>query len=245
MASLRLSANTVLRGGGITAGGLALAGSLALVTYPRWRTWCLTWGATREEATQSLPGDDLLAAPDVVSTRAIWIDAPASAVWPWLAQMGSGRGGVYTYDWIENLLGLHMHSADVVLPQFQDIKHGDAQRLGKSGPVLRVAVADPEHALVLRSDDGNWVWAFCLAGAGSGTRLISRNRIATPGASWPARVFYRYVMEPGSLVMERKMLLGIKQRAERMTAGSSADPTMSRSYRSSNSMKITGTGTTV
>ncbi len=130
--------------------------------------------------------------------------------------MGSGRGGVYTYDWIENLFGLQMHSVDVVLPQFQDITVGDAQKLGKNGPVLRVAVVEREDALVFRSDDGNWVWAFCLVADGTGTRLISRNRIATPGASWPARAFYRYLMEPGSLLMERKMLLGIKQRAERL-----------------------------
>lgn len=130
--------------------------------------------------------------------------------------MGSGRGGVYTYDWIENLFGLHMHSVDVVLPQFQTIQIGDAQQLGKSGPVLRVAIADPESALVLRSDDGNWVWAFCLVPEATGTRLISRNRIATPAAPWPTRAFYRFVMEPGSLLMERKMLLGIKERAERL-----------------------------
>jgi hypothetical protein len=220
MTTTTTAARTALRGGGIAAGGLALAASLAVVSYPRWRTWCLTWGASDEEATQTLPGDELLEEPDLLSTRAISISAPVTAVWPWLAQMGSGRGGVYTYDWIENLFGLHMHSVDVVLPQFQDIEVGDAQKLGKSGPVLRVAVADPERALVLRSDDGNWVWAFCLVPGATGTRLISRNRIATPKASWPSRVFYRYVMEPGSLVMERKMLLGIKERAERLAQGS-------------------------
>ncbi len=189
------------------------------MTYPRWRTRCLTWGATEEEATSTLPGDDLLVDPDLVSTRAIGILAPADAVWPWLAQMGSGRGGVYTYDWIENLFGLDMHSVDVVLPEFQDVKVGDAQRLGKNGPVLRVAVADVGRALVFRSDDGNWLWAFCLVDGGAETRLISRNRIATPNASSPSRAFYRYVMEPGSLVMERKMLIGIKERAESLTRG--------------------------
>jgi len=116
------------------------------MTYQFWRPWCLRWGATAEEATKTLPGDDLLVEPDLASTRAISINAPTDAVWPWLAQMGSGRGGVYTYDWIENLLGLQMHSVDVVLPQFQEIKVGDAQRLGKNGPVLRVAVADAERA---------------------------------------------------------------------------------------------------
>ena len=129
---------------------------------------------------------------------------------------GIRSGGLYTYDWIENLFGLHMHSADVILPQFQDLQVGYAQRLGKNGPVLRVAVADQNACLVLRSDDGNWVWAFCLMSDGNQTRLVSRNRISTPGASKLSRMFFKYVMEPGSLIMERKMLLGIKQRAERL-----------------------------
>ena len=206
----------VRRGLCFAAGEVAIAGSMAVLSYSLWRPWCLTWGATSEEAAQRLPGDDLLENADIVSTRAISVAAPATAVWPWLAQMGSGRGGVYTYDWIENLLGLHMHSVNVVLPQFQDIKVDDAQRLGKTGPVLRVAVVDRESALVFRSDDGNWVWAFCLVPEESGIRLISRNRIATPEASGPTRIFNKYLMEPGSLVMERKMLLGIKERAEKL-----------------------------
>jgi hypothetical protein len=139
-----------------------------------------------------------------------------SSVWPWLVQMGPGRGGAYTYDWIENILGLGMHSADEILPPYQDLKVGDAQRLGIRGPLLRVAQLEPERSLVLRSDDGNWVWAFSLVPAGMGSRLISRNRIATKSASRLTRALNTYVMEPGSLIMERKMLLGIKQRAERL-----------------------------
>jgi len=138
--------------------------------------------------------------------------------------MGPGRGGVYTYDWIENLFGLGIHSVDEVLPQFQDISVGFAQQLGKQGPVLRVMVLVPEEAFVLRSDDGNWVWAFCLVPEGQGTRLVSRNRIATPDASHLVRAFNYYVMEPGSLIMERKMLLGIKQRAERLAKDTTEAP---------------------
>jgi hypothetical protein len=109
-----------------------------------------------------------------------------------------------------------MHSADRILPQYQDLSVGDAQRLGARGPVLRVAILEPERALVLRSDDGHWVWAFAVIPHGRGARLISRNRIATPDAAPLTRALYRYLMEPGSLIMERKMLLGIKQRAERL-----------------------------
>jgi hypothetical protein len=113
-------------------------------------------------------------------------------------------------------MGLGMHSADRILPQYQKLAVGDVQRLGARGPVLRVAELEPERSLVFRSDDGNWVWAFWLAPDNTGTRLISRNRIATGDASRLARVVNAYVMEPGSLIMERKMLLGIKDRAERL-----------------------------
>jgi hypothetical protein len=204
------------RSGVAAAGGLALTAALEVATYPLWRPWCLAWGAIDDEATRVLPGDELLAEPDLVTTRAVGVDAPPSAIWPWLVQMGPGRGGAYTYDWIENLFGLGMHSADEILPQYQDLKVGDAWRLGTGGPVLRVSVLEPERSLVLRSDDGNWVWAFSLVPSGPGTRLISRNRIATPGASRLGRALYTYAMEPGSLIMERKMLLGLKQRAERL-----------------------------
>jgi hypothetical protein len=204
-----------MKKGLMAVGGVALAAGMHAATYPAWRQWCLTWGATPEEAAGPVPGDDLLADPAVISTRAVSVAAPPSAIWPWLVQMGPGRGGAYTYDWIENLFGLGMHSADEILPEFQDLKVGDAQRLGTHGPVLRVAALDPERSLVFRSDDGNWVWAFELAHREKGTRLISRNRFAVPGTSILGRALNTYVMEPGSLVMERKMLLGIKRRAER------------------------------
>ena len=122
-----------VRGGVAAAGGLALVAGLEVVTYPRWRSWCLSWGATSSEAVRALSGDELLADPAIVSTRAVQVGTPPSAIWPWLVQMGPGRGGAYTYDWIENLFGLGMHSADEILPQYQDLKVGDAQRLGLAG----------------------------------------------------------------------------------------------------------------
>ncbi len=204
-----------MRKGTSLAAGTAVAAGLGSLAYPLFfRRWCLTWGARPNEVSRKLPGDELLTEPGIVSTRAVWVDAPASFIWPWLVQMGPGRGGAYTYDWIENLFGLGMHSADEILPQYQDLQVGDAQRLGKRGPLLRVAVLEAERSLVLQSDDGNWMWAFSLVPEAAGTRLISRNRIATPGAPLPVRLLNLLVMEPGSLIMERKMLLGIKQRAE-------------------------------
>lgn len=197
-------------------GGAALVVAAA---YPvPLRRWLLTWGARPDEVDRAMPGDELLPDPQVRSTRAITIDAPPSAIWPWLVQFGSGRGGAYTYDWIENLFGLDMHSADTILPQFQHLSVGDVLPLGPDGPGMRVQVLEPERALVFRSEDGNWVWSFGLHAGNGETRLISRNRISARGASPARRLLYRLVMEPGSLVMERRMLIGIKQRAESLPA---------------------------
>jgi hypothetical protein len=187
------------------------------------RRW-LTWGATPDEARFRMPGDELLPEPDIVATRAVTIDAPPGAIWPWLVQMGSGRGGAYTYDWIENLFGLGMHSADKVLAEFQDLKVGDVLPVGEKGPRMRVEVLDPQRALVFRSDDGTWIWAFVLDPRNGTTRLVSRNRIRTPRTS-AARLFSLLVVEPGSLIMEREMLLGIKARAECLARGQPAATT--------------------
>jgi hypothetical protein len=198
-------------------GGATLATGLAAASYSLlFRRRCLTWGATPDEVTRGLPGDDLLASPDILSTRAVTVDAPPSAIWPWLLQMGSGRGGAYTYDWIENLFGLGMHSANEVLPEFQDVKVGDEFRLGPNRPMMRVEVLDPERVFAFRLEDETWVWIFALFPFDGMTRLVSRNRIATPNASPVMRLFDLLFIEPGSLIMERKMLLGIKQRAERL-----------------------------
>ncbi len=202
-----------LRTMGLVEAAALAAGAAGYLAFGR--TPCLTWGATGREVLAPLPGDELLPDTDLLSTRAVSIAAPPSRVWPWLLQMGSGRGGMYTYDWIENVLGLDMHSVDRLHPEFMDRKAGDVEQLGRSGPRLRVAVLDAPRTMVLRSEDGNWVWAFCLLPLGRDrTRLVSRNRISTPRASSWQRAFQALVMEPGSLIMERKMLLGIKERAE-------------------------------
>jgi hypothetical protein len=182
--------------------------------YPFLRRPILTWGATGEEAASRLPGDELLDEADGVSTRAITIDAPAASVWPWLAQMGpSPRGGAYTYDWIENLLGLDMHSVDRVLPEFQHPDVGDTIGLGADR--MRLERVEPRHVLAWRSEDGNWVWTFVLEEHDGTTRLISRNRFRMPTLA--ARIGM-LPMEPGSLLMERRMLRGIKERAERLAS---------------------------
>jgi hypothetical protein len=197
----------------LATAGVALAGG-ALAYRRLLREPVLTWGATAEEAAAPLPGDELLAHADGVATRAITIDAPRAAVWPWIAQMGpSPRGGAYTYDWIENLLGLHMHSADRVLPEFQHSQVGETIGLGANE--MRLERVEPERVLAWRSQDGNWVWTFVVTETDRGTRLVSRNRFRLPTAAGRIGML---AMEPLSLVMERRMLRGIKDRAERLAA---------------------------
>ncbi|MCK8615243.1 SRPBCC family protein [Gordonia sp. C13] len=198
-----------MRSGPIIAGLLAAVASSA--AYYAWvRPWVMTWGATDEEVAATLPGDELLPDADGVATRAITIDAPPEAIYPWLAQMGPfPRGGAYTYDWIENLLGIDMHSTDRVLEEFQHPTVGET--IGVGPEASRIEIADPDRAFVTRTADGDWVWSFTLVPDGDSTRLISRNRFRLTGLG---KKLAMIPMEPGSLIMERKMLHGIKERAE-------------------------------
>jgi hypothetical protein len=197
---------TLLVTAGTLIGGAALYRSLL-------RGPILTWGATRDEVRGRLPGDELLEEADGTATRAITIDAPPAAVWPWIAQMGpSPRGGAYTYDWIENLLGLNMHSVNHVLPEFQHPQVGDGFGYGPNEMSFRVV--EPEHVLAAQSKDGNWVWTFVIEETHDGkTRLISRNRFRLPKVKDKIGMI---PMEAASLLMERRMLYGIKQRAENL-----------------------------
>src|SRR6187397_3022971 len=154
------------------AGAVMVVAGGAVLYRELLRQPIMTWGATDEEAEARLPGDELLENADGVATRAITIDAPPAAVWPWIAQMGpSPRGGAYTYDWIENLLGLNMHSVNHVLPEFQHPQVGDGFGYGPNEMSFRVV--EPEHVLAAQSKDGNWVWTFVIEETHDGkTRLI-------------------------------------------------------------------------
>jgi len=184
------------------------------------RRWQLRWGATAHELAGPLPGDELIAEPDLTATRALTVRAPAARIWPWIAQLGQGRGGLYSYDFLENLIGCNIHSADRVVPEWQDIKAGDEVRLHPDA-ALEVAAVDPGRCLVLRGGvpAGNapppfdFTWAFALqTGPDGTTRLIARERWAY------ARRWARFIVEPVELidfVMTQKMLRGIRSRAER------------------------------
>jgi hypothetical protein len=202
----------------VGAGGV-IAGAAAAVYFGFLRRWHLNWGATAEEADGAVAGDELIPEPDIVSTRVVEIDAPPSAIWPWLVQMGPGRGGAYTYDWIERRLGIDIRNTGRVIPGLQDLQVGD--EIPMPGYSMRVERLDPGRAMVVRSSNHAWVWSFELRPAGEHTRLISRNRFDASALPWKDKLAYP-VIEPGSWVMERKMLLTIKQLAERLARTPSA-----------------------
>jgi hypothetical protein len=202
---------------------LALGGATFL--YRRAvRPWHLRWGASDEEVSTPHLGDELVAQATLVSTRAVTIDAPPEDVWPWLVQLGQGRGGFYTYDRLENLFRLDIHSADRIVPELQQLEVGDVVALAPSGAGLVVAAVVAGRALVLMHPDGGWTWAFTVGPADDGrARLVVRNRWTTAGAPLGFRVALA-VIEPSSFVMERGMLLGIKRRAEKAVVRQSARP---------------------
>ena len=184
------------------------------------RPWHLRWGATDGEARKRLPGDELVPRPVAEVTRALTINASAKEIWPWMAQMGAGRGGLYSYDWLENLAGLGIHSVDRIVPELQDLKEGDVFPLdAASGTGPTVAELVPERAIVLHFLDpqaGRSVlsWAYILDAVAEGTtRLIFRFKLdVDPRPLWS--LLYALLVEIPHFVMERKMMLGIKERAE-------------------------------
>ena len=200
------------------AAGTAVIGSAAayfLVVRP----WQLRWGATDEERDATLDGDDLIAHPDLVATRVITVHAMADHVWPWIAQLGQGRGGFYSYDALENLVGCDIHSADRVVPEWQDLKVGDQVKLAPEVGV-GVAVVEQGRALVLRGGvpmgtvppPYDFTWAFVVREQPDGTtRLLVRERYAYTQRWAP------FLVEPVAVVafvMSQRMLRGIRDRAE-------------------------------
>lgn len=192
----------------------ALSGAAALAAYALFiRPWHLRWGATDDEVKMPLPGDELVEHPKLNATHAITIQASVKDVWPWLVQMGQKRGGFYGYTWLENLVGCHMQNADQIVPEWQELKVGDEVWLHPKAPSLRVLAIEPGRAIVLEKS-----WTFFLHPIDEQTtRLIIRGR----GDFNPDLqnsilnfILWRGVFEPAHFIMERRMMLGIKQRAE-------------------------------
>ena len=185
------------------------------------RRWMSRWGALPSNLTCVMPGDTLLVNPTYSGTMAVIVNAAPEHIWPWLVQIGYQRGGLYSYDWLDRLFGyLDRPSATRILPEFQNLAVGDEIPLGR-GPSWPVAAIEPNRALVLdmRNLGGfDWVWQFGLYTVDENrTRLVSRSCVRAQ-AMW-ARLL-THVIEPAGFVMTRRMLLGLKQRAEALRAAS-------------------------
>ncbi len=188
------------------------------------RPWYNTWGADDNEMKMPLPGDRLLTDTRTQVTRGITINAPVSSVWPWIVQMGYQRAGWYNYDWINGLLGAAdfvdgQHSSQRIVPELQNLQIGDMIFIA---PVIayQVETIEPDRVLVLYSEDRTQEhsWVYMLASIDPNTtRLIVRHRDNYSGLT--NRVIFALI-EPGSFLMERKHLLGIKARAEALNTNS-------------------------
>jgi hypothetical protein len=184
----------------------------------------LRWGTVGTEATDPLPGDEFVPEPKWSYTLGIGIDALPEAVWPWIAQIGQGRGGFYTYQTLENIAGCKITNTTEILPEYQHPTVGEDIYLHPTAPPMRIEIVDPPRALVLfgsPADIGaeeSWgmsTWQFVVdPGPNGGSRLLTRGRSDfTP--DWKARLaFGRFPIEAITFVMSRKMMLEIKRLAE-------------------------------
>ncbi len=195
------------------------------------RRYYRNWGATKAECQMLLPGDTLVADPAIQTTEAVYIDAPVSAVWPWLLQMGQDRGGFYGFEGLTNLAGLRHRDTDRIHPEWQQLAVGDVVRLAPEGwmglpdgVTLTVADIVPEKYLVLGAAQPgqrcNAVWSFHVQPHWEDrVRLLTRTRVAL---RHPGEVFAMELVRPVLALGTRGLLLGIKHRVERLPVTSPA-----------------------
>ena len=191
--------------------------AVMIVPHPVLRRWHRRWGCRDDEAVMPLPGDEFPPEMRLDATHAITIQRPPADIWPWIVQIGANRGGFYSYDVLENLVGCRLRSANQIVPEWQEPSLGDLVFLHPKTPGLPIRILDPQRHFVLAE-----TWDFHLIPINANaTRLIVRAR----GGYQPSLgnrllnfVVWHALYEPIHFVMERKMMLGIKRRAEREKA---------------------------
>jgi hypothetical protein len=202
-----LNPSRILREAAVTIAAIPL-----FAVTPLLRPWHTRWGATSEEVNSVMPGDRFFPRAQLRATRAITIDAPPSAVYPWLVQVGYGKAGFYSYDLLDSL---GRPSAERIVPELQAVKVGDWVPM--SGTVsdttaFKVDSFEAPNWILWRKPDSTWSWR--LDAAGSGTRLVTRVRVVYDFRTPLMALFSVWLMEFGDFAMMRRMLKGIRRRAE-------------------------------
>jgi hypothetical protein len=219
------------------AGTVGALGMLADLATPFLRRARSHWGVEREAVERPYPGDELVPAPLWGWTHGVEIAAPVSEVWPWVVQIGQNKGGFYSYQWLENLAGCDVQNADRIHPEWQTLKPGDTLSLHRAGPPFSVVAVDPGHYFLahgyvdvqtgqvhegpppegpLPPHHVNLTWLFLVESLDEGrSRFVSRYRIACSGDLSTRLSFGPWIVEPIGFMMDRRMLLGVKERVER------------------------------
>jgi hypothetical protein len=212
-------------GGAALIAGCVIFRPLVKARYQR-------WGATAEERSRSLPGDERVPNSFVTNNQVITINARAADIWPWVAQLGQERGGMYSYELLENLIGCKMHNADHIVPEWE-MKVGDLMRMGPPGyPVEQIVALERGHWLLMAGanpktscvdplpqpgqttyTNGSWL-LYLDERTGGITRLISRSRLAYAPRTFAFKLIWEMFTDPIAFVMTRKMLLTLKRHAE-------------------------------
>lgn len=219
-------------------GGAVLIG-LHLILRPLLRSHYSRWGATESEIKSALPGDERVPNSLIDLNLAVTVKAAARDIWPWIAQIGQERGGLYSYELLENMAGCKMHNAGQVVPEWE-LKIGDLVRFGPRGyPVQRVVALEHGQWLLLAGADPkteqvpdltrpltppyvNGTLGFYLMEQADGTtRLLHRSHLDYAPHTFVNKLIWQIITDPLGFVMTRKMMLTIKQRVE-STAQSSA-----------------------
>ena len=164
----------------------------------------MSWGSRPGERVEELPGDEFVPGAAVQVTRAVTVEAPFEEVWPWLAQVGQDRAGFYSYEWLKNLAGCRMRNADEIHPEWQERTVGETVKLHWSTG-LELTRFEPNRVFALGG------WYLVLSQDNGLTRLIARSRFPRG----PVSLAYGLLLELPHFIMERKMLLSIKEHAER------------------------------
>jgi hypothetical protein len=185
------------------------------------RSFLMHWGSTRDERKRSYAGDPIVIHPETITTIAITINKPPAAIWPWIAQMGLNKGGFYSYTWLENIFGCKLHNADVIHPEWQNVKQGDIEPVcdaaaKKNMPGWTVAFLTKNEVFVYKiSSDSSWTMGYYIDSIDAGhSRLITRMRYNAPKTSWEY-ILDKAWLEWAHCIMQRGSIKGIKRRSEK------------------------------